>query len=319
MKRLFLLLAFLAPTLAACGSHGSALLPPTAYSPSIDAPASSSARVVKGRVFRLAGPLSAENYPDGGASPLPGPTAGPQAGRSLRDVTVYLVDYRKIAVPGVPKAPLTITKTGKTGYFTLAVPSSYTQPFVGLVAIAGDLNGTTGVSTRGWTVSHVAIALPATNSVDVYLDHLTADEHSAFTALNVIHSQAKIPPAYADTGEQMEVRLYTSIWQSTPRCITPGNAFLKAMLTRLGFDVPGTEVSGGGALEFASDGETWPVYLRVLDVSKKNVLLGLHASYNVPCKRVGKKASAVDFFGGVNWSEVPGRTDAIMGPFTTSP
>ena len=257
--------------------------------PTLASPAWSNASSVSGRLVRLAGPLTATAV----SARLPVYTDKPKAGQPVAGATVYLVDAATgIVSPGVPASPLAVTQTNAHGDFTLPVPSSYTEPQIGVIAIAGNSAAIeSGVTSRKLTVAHVifwistypesspryGLQSPGT----LYVDSLTSDETYAFQTLNASRAKDKLAPLFSDTVAQMTARVLAAYAQAN-HCHLPSGP-VPAIFNRLGVTLG--VVSGSVAPHWVEQDVTWPFILAPQNVKTKNLILnGFHAIYNgSPC------------------------------------
>lgn len=181
--------------LAACGGGGSSAggggaIPP-APPVATNAPVPSS---LTGRVVTLAGSLSAA-----GSAPAPSATLAP--GAPVAGATVYVIP-NGANVAGIPTAPLAIATTAADGSFSVAVASNVTT--YGVVVVNGSTVNANGTTERGFTLAHGA-ATPGL-ATTFYLDTLTQDEQSAFSALNAKRAAAALRSVSSDTVAQAAAR-----------------------------------------------------------------------------------------------------------------
>lgn len=242
---------------AACGGGGGSggggsIVPVTTPSPG----SGTQSATISGNVVQMTGPLSSSTWnlaaPTGcpnsstngcasySTSPptLPSANATPGAGSGIAGATVYAV-ATSANLSGTPSAPLAQATTGPTGSFSLTV-SGATQ--VALVAVNGTPSPTTG-SANGYTIAH-AIATAGT-PVTLYLDRLSGDEQSAFSALNEYRSQAGQTAIYADTILQADARLLVSQMVNAASCSPPATGAFFQTYTGLSSSLTsGTDVAG---------------------------------------------------------------------------
>jgi hypothetical protein len=223
MKRsiLILVLGLAATSLAACGGGGSSAggstLPvlPTAAPPVVTpTPTPTAAPSLSGKVFQVAGPLASN------ATGTPAPSATFAPGAAIAGATVYVTANGGQLTNGIPSQPLATATTGSDGSFTIpgtAIASA--NGTVGVVVVYGTtISATTGATDKGFTVAHASVTVIPNQSISLYVDTLTPDEQSAFTALNADRAQAALPAVSSDTIAQAAARLIAAQMVGQSNC-----------------------------------------------------------------------------------------------------
>jgi hypothetical protein len=203
--------------LAACGGGGStgSTLPPV--QPPVTAqptPTPTPTPMLAGRVVQLAGPLAANGAPNAQSTPA--------AGAAIAGATVYVTAATDAALTSPQTSPLAVATTAPDGSWQVPAPTNTSGPF-GVVVIDGTSIGANGVTNLGYTVAH-GLTLPGDNGT-YYLDTLTANEQSGFTAYNAARASSNMPLAVSDTTAQMTARVLLQTDVASQTCSATADAY----------------------------------------------------------------------------------------------
>ncbi len=224
MKRIFACGTLaLIPLLAACGGGGggsssgggSATLPPTPIA------TQTPSATIAGKVVQLAGPLAANGTPTAQSTPA--------AGVGIGGATVYVTAATTAALAAPTASPIATATTAPDGSFSVTIPNAQAAEY-GIVAVNGTL-GSSGFTSTGFTLGRALAAVNSTGAV-LYVDTLTTNEQSGFTAYNAARTGAGMSAITADTAAQMAARLANANNEATGNC--SGDPRVLAEYTALG-------------------------------------------------------------------------------------